>query len=695
MTRFEKALSVFMLALLLTPVRGSSAETIQMSVLSRGLQSWLFVTDPRDRGLAEGWFQPDFDREAWRRVRVPHTWQVENGTEDYFGVGWYATQFESDPLWKDRILKVCFDAVHRDATVWFNGRRVGEHRGSGWTAFCVDVTDAWKPAQKNLVVVRASNRFSAESIPYKDSFDWANNGGIIRPVTLRALPSPHLAEITVRSRLNDRFSEAVVEARVRLESRNPGGEDIRLETRLFDPNDVLVDEQSLSPNGATETPGQIRLSTGVENPQLWHFDSPNLYRLQCRLFRGDECLQSKAVVFGIRHVEVRDGRYFVNGEQMRLIGVEWMPGSDPRYGMAEPSDIIQRSLRDLKELNAVITRFHWQQPDEVFEFCDREGILVQEEIPAWGPRTMETRLDEIQAQQTGEMVSRHFNHPSIYAWGLCNEIDGQRPETHRFVRRGIKLTRALDPTRLLTWASNTLHRDPTGDAGGLGDFLEWNDYWESWYGGSLQDVERSLEQIASAYPGKSLVVSEYGLCECDPRNPSGDDRRIEILKTHTDLYRKSDNVAGAIFFDYNDYRTHIGDKGQGVFRQRVHGVVDLLGRRKPSFEALRIESSPIKTLEVQELFLQQEAPKAVIRLQTRALEKDFPAYTLRKYRMFWAVFNKLEQPIATGVVELPVMPPGTEHTETIRWEKFSDPGRIQIEVFRPTGYSVHEAEEEL
>src|SRR5664279_1724148 len=30
-----------------------------------------------------------------------------------------------------------------------------------------------------------------------------------------------------------------------------------------------------------------------------------------------------------------------------------------------------------------------------------------------------------------------------------------------------------------------------------------------------------------------------------------------------------------LFFCYNDYRTHVGDRGMGALQQRVHGVVDV------------------------------------------------------------------------------------------------------------------------
>ena len=169
----------------------------------------------------------------------------------------------------------------------------------------------------------------------------------------------------------------------------------------------------------------VELRCVVDDPDLWHFDFPNLYRVSAGLYSNGRLTHERGSSFGIRNVEVKNGLFYLNGEPMRLMGVEWMPGSDPRYGMAEPEAIMRRTLQDMKELNAVLTRFHWQQDPFVFEFCDRNGILVQEEVPAWGPRTMKGSFDDIQLSQMKEMITAHYNHPSIYAWGICNERRGQ------------------------------------------------------------------------------------------------------------------------------------------------------------------------------------------------------------------------------------------------------------------------------
>ena len=101
------------------------------------------------------------------------------------------------------------------------------------------------------------------------------------------------------------------------------------------------------------------------------------------------------------------------------------------------------------------------------------------------------------------------------------------------------------------------------------------------------------------FPDKPIVISEYGYCACTAERPEGDERRREILRSHDAAFRERDYIAGLIFFCYNDYRTHIGDRGTGVLRQRVHGVVDVWGNHKPSYELLREESSPIAELRIE------------------------------------------------------------------------------------------------
>jgi len=138
-------------------------------------------------------------------------------------------------------------------------------------------------------------------------------------------------------------------------------------------------------------------------------------------------------------------------------------------------------------------------------------------------------------------------------------------------------------------------------------------------------------------------------------------------------------VAGAIYFDYNDYRTLVGDKGLGSFKQRVHGVVDLYGNRKPSFAALRRQASPIESLT-----LTASNAEYALRLTTR---QTLPAYSLRGYRIRWAVFGYDGLPMNGRLDLLRDLEPG----KTLELNaSFREAGivRVVVDVMRPTGSSV-------
>ena len=627
-------------------------------------------------------------------MNVPHTWQIEEDSSEYQGAAWYRTTFEAPERWAGQSVRAEFEAVYHSAEVWLNGRRVGEHLRSGYTAFTLDLTSALRLDGLNTLAVRVDNSFDDAMLPRGNSFDWTVDGGITRPVQLLITPRVFVERLDVDALPDLESDSARLDVRAVLRNDTEDSVELTISYEVFEDNGHQAAMRQRSGKAIPMKAGAVETAAlppaVLRSPHLWHFDHPHLYRLELQIERNGRAVHSATATFGVRKIEVKENGIDLNGERVWLMGVERMAGSNPRHGMVEPEAWIRHDHDDMKELNAVFTRVHWQQDRRVLDYCDRHGILIQEEVPAWGPDTFKGMTAEPSPEiiqnglsQLREMIARDRNHPCIISWGLCNEVNGQSPPAQVFVQRMYKEAKQLDPHRLVTYASNSLGKTPEKDIAGRMDFIMWNEYYESWQEGDVEDMKRNLEEIHRAFPDKMIVISEYGYCECRPDFSGGDARRIEVLREHTNAYRNFQGVGGAIFFCYNDYRTHIGDKGAGVLRQRVHGVVDLYGTRKASFEALREESSPVERLS-----LTAEGSRLAATLVTR---RTLPAYTLEGYTLRWIVYANGNLPMEQHEIRLAPLAPGQQATVLLPYAE-KNIERVRVDVMRPTGFSTLTAE---
>jgi beta-glucuronidase len=653
---------------------------------------WLFRADPDNLGTQKNWNEANAP-EGWRTVTVPHTWQVEAPLADDRGLAWYWRTFDLPPQAgspKECAVRVEFEAVFHTATVWINGQLAGEHARKGYTAFTLDITNLLQWGRTNTIAVRVDSAFNQHMVPRGRSSDWAHDGGIFRPVHLLITPKTFIERVDVDAApdLASGDGKLTITAHIRNTSAEAwtGKASFRV-AEEGEPLTVLTDS---SEKTVPVRPGEVEtltLRATLPNAKLWHFDHPHLYRLDFSIADA-HCEHCLTTTFGVRKLETRDGSFYLNGERVRLMGVERMAGSNPEFGMAEPTEWIAHDHADMKHLNCVFSRVHWPQDKRVLDYCDRHGILMQTEVPAWGPDTfagMTTQPDadimENAVEQLREMIARDRNHPSVVVWGLCNEINGQNPPAYQFAKRLLEEAKRLDPGRLCSYASNSLDTTPQRDVAGLMDFIEANEYYGTWAPGTAADAARYLDGIHAAFPGKPVVVSEYGYCACTPDRPEGDEPRMEILHSHDAAMRSKDFVGGAIFFCYNDYRTHVGDRGVGSLQQRVHGVVDFFGARKLSYALLRHESSPIESMTAE-----RQLNKFRVSIRVR---RDLPMYTLRGYQLRGVFYGQGNIPVEQQEVNLPDAAPGSETKLELMFTQPQVPVHVAFEILRPTSFSAY------
>ncbi|MBN1555377.1 MAG: discoidin domain-containing protein [Phycisphaerae bacterium] len=151
---------------------------------------WRFRLDVKKVGLDEKWFaQTDFAQD-WFDIIVPSYFEKSGieGAAGFDGWAWYARTFEVPPTWKNRVVKLRFEAVDDEAVVWLNGRRVGEHRKKGpddihWyrEPFLFDISECIRWDGPNSLVVLV-NDFTLDGGIYKSVMIHLDDGpGLLAP----------------------------------------------------------------------------------------------------------------------------------------------------------------------------------------------------------------------------------------------------------------------------------------------------------------------------------------------------------------------------------------------------------------------------------------------------------------------------------------------------------------------------------
>lgn len=401
--------------------------------------AWEFKLDPADVGRAEGWAAggPAFPD----KIQVPGCWEAQGfggpgegrGYEDkpirlqgsYQGPAWFRKTVSVPAAWAGRRIWLNFGGVHPAADVWCNGVFLGTH-DMYFLPFGFDVTDLVKPGGPATVLVRIDNRRRITEGCFNYMWQW---GGIHRSVVLEATAAVSVAHATIRPDLDRR----VVEVAVELEHAGPlpAGLLIEAEARLLGSDAAAA----VGRGGAKVSGSKVGLQLPVADVRAWSPESPRLYRLDLRLSRGPELLDTWSERFGFCKREVRGNAVFINDRKVFLRAY----GNDCVYPltMAPPASRAEELWRfqRARDFGFNYVRNHtWIPLAEYFDAADEAGIMVQPELPA-GP---------ISAPQLQAIMDHYGNHPSLTTYSMANEemLGGPRlAELYRYAK-------AHDPARL-------------------------------------------------------------------------------------------------------------------------------------------------------------------------------------------------------------------------------------------------------
>jgi beta-glucuronidase len=607
-------------------------------------RDWQFCIDAQEKGEISGWqnHPPDHTES----VNVPHTWNIGKH-DNYLGKAWYFRTFEMPAQLPDKHVELHFGATFYSSRVWLNGIEVGGHEG-GYTAYALDITSHLLPI--NFLAVEIDNRLTEQTIPGYAMrqkipehawYDWWDYGGIVRDVWLTVAGPIEIQRQRIRSEIEP--GSTTVRDQIFLASRLKTGSRISTRLTAFDPDNRIVASQQ-SPLNTVPVNAEIDVSLQVDAPRLWGIDHPNVYRMTVEITdETGNVLDRQSDTFGLRTIEIRDRHLLINGERVRLTGITRQEES-LWEGLAETAGTMRHDYDDMKSLQMTLTRpAHYPQNPFILDYADRHGVLLIPEIPLWQFNENQFRNPQVLAlakQQIKEVIEQAGNHPSIFAWSMCNESDTGTPGGIAFFRAIKEYVNQLDPGRFVSYADDNLPKLNRAEdsAANDADFLMMNQYFGSWHGPE-NELSASLDKVGQMFPHKMVIISEFGLPGIFAKDEEDADRkRIKIIQDQLPELSRRDWIAGAILWCYQDYKSRRGLRFGLTEGYVDHGVVDEYRQRRPSYYVWKEMNAPA-TLSA-EWNHGHDIPTSFTATVTPNSLATLPSYPLRDYRLTWDIYDE-------------------------------------------------------
>lgn len=378
-----------------------------------------------------------------------------------------------------------FQHADQSATIYVDNNLVEKHWG-GYNAFFVDISSFVHKGTNNIKVALKNNEGNVLA-PYAGDFNFNATLGNVKLFTSPYLPSMSYGYDGFH--ITSTVSSA--EATINVNTTIPTGATVVC---------TIIGDNCNYTETKDSTGEELVFSSTITNPHLWNGTiDPYLYNVKLEIYHDDELYHSYERPYGLRYYEyvfnqtVNGNSYtgfLLNGQPYLLRGV-CVHDDLANQANALNDDDYTQEFNIITELGCNFLRLaHYPHPKEVYDWCDRLGIIVQTEAP-WVNRSSMTETADYWAHlegQCADMVNQHYNHPCIIFWGVGNEINTNYTNTTEgkdFVKGKIEgyrnTIRSLMPNALVGYTVSH------GTQDGLGIFnnptVDWigQNIYVGWY----------------------------------------------------------------------------------------------------------------------------------------------------------------------------------------------------------------------
>ena len=453
---------------------------LQEVITLRG--EWEFATDPQTNGYAAGWMSPGTVWLKQRTIQVPGCWEAQGVGEPgvsqpwdmndrgpyplrhiYMGAAWYRRTVPVPAAWQGKRVWLKIGGVRSQGWFWVNGKPVA-HDFNYCGADKYDVTDLVTPGHDAVVVAQVRNDLPSR----KGSASWRHRaGGLYRDVELESTPDTRIDNCWVRGDFDQKGAEVHVTVAFATEAgklKNP-----MLRVKISAKSELGVRKVELGVAGEGRLP--VVFAKGSQSAEVvcrvplapfqpWAPEHPNLYVAEVTLCDGETPVHGWRERFGVRKLEVRGDRFFLNDKPFFIRGY----GDDHIY----PLTLVSPASREehLKHLtiacaagfNYVRLHTHCEVP-EFYEAADEAGILVHAELPYNHAKPGEAFPSDPK-RDLEELITHYQRYVSLATCCMGNEGGFPSP----LDRELYETSKKLNPQLLV------LHHDGGNNTRGNSDF---------------------------------------------------------------------------------------------------------------------------------------------------------------------------------------------------------------------------------
>lgn len=519
---------------------------------------------------------------------VPSCWQSTRGLEDFRGHCKYTKKIYTG----GGNIRLVFKGVSHTADVWLDGKYIAHHY-TAYTPFDTVVKNV-APGEHTLEVMADNRMTDYATLNFPN--DYYSYGGITRPVILEELGNAYIHSLHITPEKTENGWKATF----RLQVKNiSGAANLKATVELLG--------KTLS-FGIPEN-GDVTQTAEFTDVQVWSPENPALYIAKATLFEGETPADDLYERFGFREIKVVGDKIMLNGKPLFIKGFNRHEDFGG-IGCAVPESIMNMDIDIILSTGANLIRTsHYPNDERFLDLCDERGVLVWEESHArqlYLPRMQLPHYRKQSADCIYEMITNHYNHPSIIMWGILNECETYSDFAVECYRKQIAQIKSLDRSRPTTQATNKYCKDQTHDQP---DILSFNLY-NGWY---YDDDPKEFLAKIKAYAdenggaGKPYIVSEFGAAaiygyRSFAEVKYSEERQAKILCNLIDAFSSVDYVSGLIVWLYADSRV---DSDFSAWNSRPKaqnnkGVVDTYRQPKMAYYAVRDAFTKLPTYQLEE-----------------------------------------------------------------------------------------------